>query len=135
MRHHLGIAEDGRAGVEGGAGRRDEIWREHEMPGGLDLAARMDHADGDFGLVGSKTGQVGLGADDREGALVDRRAVLDVVAREHHDACLNSCASRAGPSLRSALAVSSSGFFSALSSAATRPIAAAASAFATSAIG
>ena len=80
MRHHLGIAEDRRAGIERGAGGSDEAWRKDEMPGGLDLAAGMDHADGDIGFVGRKAGKVGFGADDREGALVDRRAVLDVVA-------------------------------------------------------
>ena len=33
----------------------DEARREDEMPGGLDLAAGMDHADGDVGLVGAKS--------------------------------------------------------------------------------
>ena len=40
---------------------------------------------------GAKRGKVSLGANDREGALVDRRAVLDVVAAGHHDACLKIC--------------------------------------------
>ena len=101
VRDHLGVAEDRRAGVERGAGGIDETRREDEMPGSLDLAAGMDHADGDLGLARGKPRQVGLGADDREGALVDRRAVLDVVGAEHRHACLNVCAT-SGPSRREA---------------------------------
>ena len=57
------------------------------MPGGLDLAAGMDHADGDIGLGFGEARQVGLGANDGEGALVDRRAVVDVVVGGHAHSC------------------------------------------------
>ena len=134
VRHHFGIAEDRRAGLERGAGGGDEAGREDEMPGGLDQAAGVDHAHGDIGLVRREARQVGLGADDGEGALVDRRAIPDVVGAEHRHACLKVCAT-SGPSLRKQAAASSPGSFSARSSVATRPIAAAASFFATSAIG
>ena len=76
MRDHLGIAEDRRAGGKRGARSGDEVWREDEMPRRLDLAAGMDHADRDIGLVSRKARQVGFRADDGEGALVDRVAVL-----------------------------------------------------------
>ena len=43
----------------------------------LDQAAGMDHAHRDIGFVGGEARKVGLGADDGEGALVDRGAVAD----------------------------------------------------------
>ena len=38
----------------------------------------MDHPHGDAGLGSRKPREIGLGADDREGAAVDFRAVFDV---------------------------------------------------------
>ena len=38
----------------------------------------MDHAHGDLGLLGGEARQVGFGADDGEGALVDRGAVAQI---------------------------------------------------------
>ena len=87
VRHHLGVAEDRRAGGKRGARGVDEIGREHEMLRGLDQAAGMDHADRDIGLGLGKARQIGLGADDGEGALVDRVAVVDIVVGGHRHPC------------------------------------------------
>ena len=133
--HHLGIAEDRRAGLQRGAGSRDEIRREHEMLRRLDQAAGMDHAHGDIGLVLGEAGKIGFRADDREGALVDRIAVPDIVARRASRCLPEFLREPRRPEPRSVVAASSPGFFSLPSSEATRPIAAAAPAFATSAIG
>ena len=54
---------------------------------GLDLTAGMDHADGDIGLGVGEARQVGLGANDGEGALVDRVTVVDVVVGDHAHSC------------------------------------------------
>ena len=79
MRHHLGIAQDRRAADERAARGGDQPRREFDALGRRDLAAGMDHAHGDLGFVGGEARQVGFGADDGEGALIDGGAVADVI--------------------------------------------------------
>ena len=57
-------------------GSRARVCRKGKMFRRVDLAAGVDHTDRDVGLVGGEARQIGLRADDGEGALVDRRASL-----------------------------------------------------------
>ena len=84
VRHHLGVAKDRRAGGQRAARRRDEIAAEHDVRRRLDLAAGMDHAHRDVGFLGRKARQIGLGADDGERALIDRRAVAQIGGALRH---------------------------------------------------
>ena len=86
VRHHLGIAQDRRAGGERAARRRDQIWSEHDVPRRLDDAAGVDHAHDDIGFLRGEARQIRLGADDGEGLFVDRRAVAQVGRAFRHDA-------------------------------------------------
>ena len=59
------------------------------------MAAGMDHAHRDLGLLGGEARQVGLGADDGERALVDRGAVAQIGLRlSHATGSLRSAAMR-----------------------------------------
>ena len=84
VRHHFGIAQDRRAGGERAARRRDEVAAEDDVLRHIDLAAGMDHAHRDLGFLGREARQVGLGADDGERALVDRRAVAQIGGALRH---------------------------------------------------
>ena len=77
--------------------RRDEILRENKVLRRLDQAAGMDHAHRDIGLFLRKPRQVGLRANDREGAFVDRIAVVDVVVSRHFHALSESFRQRGKP--------------------------------------
>src|SRR5262245_49916134 len=110
MRNHLGVAQDRRAGGERRTGSFDKPFRKNKVLGCLDLTAGMDHADRDLGLLFREARQVGLGADDGEGALIDRVAVLDVVVFAHCGPSTNACARRATPSRVAQAAALSPGF-------------------------
>jgi len=84
VRHHLGIAQDRRALCERGACCGDQPGAEHDILGYFDAPAGMDHAHGDLGLFGREARQIGFGADDGEGALVDRGAVAQIVMPLSH---------------------------------------------------
>ena len=79
MRHHLGIAQDRRAAEERAARGSDQSRREFDALGCGDLAASMDHAHGDLGFFRAEARQIGLGADDGEGALIDGGAVAKII--------------------------------------------------------
>ena len=57
----------------------DEIRREDEITGRFDLPACMDDAYRDRLLLSGKASKIGFGADGREGAAVNLRAVADIV--------------------------------------------------------
>ncbi len=78
VRHHFGVAQDRRAGGKRAARRGDEVAAEYDVLRHIDLAAGMDHAHRDIGFFGREARQIGLGADDGERALVDRRAVAQI---------------------------------------------------------
>ena len=81
----------------------DEVRAEHDVLRRLDRAAGMDHAHRDLGLFGGKARQVGLGADDGERALIDRRAVAQIGRALRHGSASRFCVARV--SLRSRPAV------------------------------
>ena len=78
MGDHLGVAEDGGAGAEGGLGGFGEVGVEADGVGDLGHAGSMDHADGDAGFGLGEAGEVGFGADRGEGLAVDGGAVAFV---------------------------------------------------------
>ena len=59
--------------------RSDQSRREFDALGRGDLAASMDHAHGDLGFFRAEPRQIGLGADDGEGALIDGGAVAKII--------------------------------------------------------
>ncbi len=100
VRHHLGIAQDRRAGVQRGARGAHHAGPEIDGEGGLDQPAGMDHPHRDVGLLRRKAAEIGLFADDGEGALIDGGAVAHIV---EWDAPQPPCLSR----MRRAAAASS----------------------------
>ncbi len=80
MRHHLGVAQDRRAAQRARpAPPRPKPGANSMNSATIDQAAGMDHAHGDLGLLGREAREIGLGADDGEGALIDGGAVADIV--------------------------------------------------------
>ena len=80
---HLGIAQDRRPALKRAPRRADKPGREADVPRRIDEPTGMDHAHGDLGLLRRKAAKVGLGADDGEGALVDRSAVAQIGGLSH----------------------------------------------------
>jgi hypothetical protein len=72
---HAGVAEDRRAGLQRAPGFGGERRREKNVWGKADEPGCVDHANGNGFFVGREPGEVGFGADRREGLAVDRRAV------------------------------------------------------------
>src|SRR5690606_22033333 len=93
----FGIAEDRRAGLQRGSGRLDKALAELEFLYRLDQPAGMDHADGDIGLGLGEAREIGLSANDGEGALIDRVAVVHIVVGRHAHPGWKSAAAGAPP--------------------------------------
>ena len=101
VRDHLGIAQHRLAGEQRAARGGGEIGREDEIAGDLDHAAGMDDAHRDARLVRREAGEVGLGADDGEGAAIDLGAVAGVVVLRAHASA--SCSARSAATICSTL--------------------------------
>ena len=91
VRHHLGVAQDRRAGPQ----RRRA--RPSAKSGGIAMSAAISTMPQAWIMRTAtrssrrrEAREVGLGADDGEGAAVDLRAVADVVEREFNGAFMGS---------------------------------------------
>ena len=62
VRHHLGVAEDRRAGLQRRRAAATRAGREGDVGGRLDHAAGVDDAHGDLLLLRREAGEVRLGA-------------------------------------------------------------------------
>ena len=79
MRHHVGVAEDWRPRPQRAACGFNDARREDDVLGDFNHATGMDDAHGDALLQRREAGKIRLGAYGREGALIDRGAVADIV--------------------------------------------------------
>ena len=82
---HARIAKDRRAGAKRLARRLRGARREDEVAGRLHHAAGVDDPHRDPFFDRRETREVGLAANDREGAAIDRRSVLLVCVARLHD--------------------------------------------------
>ena len=84
VRHHRRVAQDRRPALERAPRRFDKAGSKFDRSRHVDLSAGMDHAHGDRGLLSREAGEVGLGADDGEGALIDGAPVAEIVGGLKH---------------------------------------------------
>src|ERR1700730_3950318 len=89
-REHFGIAQDRRSLPERLPRLRHGPIRKYETGGDLDHSAGVNHAHRDMFFIAGEAGEIGLGADRREGAAVDFRSVAEVVEAAR---CLAHCLS------------------------------------------
>ena len=73
--HHLHVAQDRGAGLQGGACHEDRTGGERDVVDQVHHAAGVDHPDGDLRLLGGKPAQVCHGPDHGEGLAIDLGAV------------------------------------------------------------
>ena len=89
MRHHLGIAQDRSPSARetrlAPQQQQGRCSRHRSYPcAPFDHAAGMEHAHRDLGFARREAREIGLGADDGERALVDRRAVAQICRGLRH---------------------------------------------------
>ncbi len=68
---HRDVGENRLARLQRGAGGGDGAGGEHDVPGQIGLARRMEPAHGDDFLVRAEAAEVGLLPDDREGLTIN----------------------------------------------------------------
>ena len=78
-RHHRRVAQHRGTAAQRGDGPGDHVVGEGDVLGDVDLPAGMDQPDHDPRDIGGEAGQVGFGADRREGLPVDLVGVAHVV--------------------------------------------------------
>src|SRR6266576_5786733 len=94
MRHHLGVAKNGRTLRERRPPRTDQVLAKHDPARDLDATAGMDHAHHDVGFLTGEARQIGLRANDRERTLVDPSAVAEIVKPLSHRSSRRASAAR-----------------------------------------